>query len=55
VIDVLLSRELITNHVHSSLGILLMSVLTGAFWLSAPARVPMVDREQLAPTGAVEA
>jgi heme A synthase len=56
IMTVLLSRELITINVHSSLGILLMSVLTSLFWLSAPARVPVAAKaEELAPAGAVEA
>ena len=59
VMTVLLSRELITINVHSSLGILLMSVLTSLFWLAAPAHaaVRVVEAEPVPdrPIGAVEA
>ncbi len=56
VMTVLLSRELITINVHSSVGIGLMSVLTALFWLAAPATAPLAVRESPSvPAGAVEA
>ena len=56
VMTVLLSRELITINLHSSLGILLMSVMTSMYWLAAPvrARVSASSPAQI-PSGAVEA
>jgi heme A synthase len=56
IMTVLLSRELITINVHSSLGILLMSVMTSMVWLAAPerSRVPKPEPVQV-PAGAVEA
>ena len=57
VMTVLLSRELFTTNVHSSVGIGLMSVLTSMGWLAASSTAPerVAVERSLAPARAVEA
>lgn len=44
VLTVLTSREIFTINTHSSLGILLMSVMTWMYWLATPATVSAPER-----------
>ncbi len=54
VMTVLLSREIFTINTHSSLGILLMSVMTSLYWLSAGAAAPVTEARPVS-LSAVEA